>query len=250
MWWRLCLETALIFALVVNLPAVYGEVRSSNNFILEQDSINFGGGLSTSANFRQESTFGDVATGRGTSTNFILEAGYQQLREVTISMTVPETLELLPALPGLTGGTATGSLDVNVKTDSFVGYELSLRVDEEPAMRFGLATIDDYEPAGAVPDYNFLFGPGQAVFGFSPFGDDIVTRYQQVAGECGVSGSLIERQCWDGLSTTSRQIAVGAGMNMLAGSTTTIHFAVGVGNGAVLPAGEYVATTTITAIAL
>lgn len=250
MWWRICLQTTLICVLVVNLPAVYGEVMSSSNFILEQDSINFGGGLSTSTNFRQESTFGDIATGQSTSTNFILEAGYQQLREATISMTVPATLELLPVLPGLTGGTATGSIGVNVKTDSFVGYELSIKAEESPAMRFDLATIGDYDPAGAVPDYNFLFSPGEAVFGFSPFGDDIVTRYQQVAGECGVSGSLIERQCWDGLSTTSRQIAVGAGMNMLTGATTTIHFAVGVGNGAALPAGEYVATTTITAIAL
>ena len=59
----------LAIALLIATEVGLAQVRSSTNYQLQSDSINIGGGLSSSTNFVQESTVGEVATGVGTSTN-------------------------------------------------------------------------------------------------------------------------------------------------------------------------------------
>ena len=61
------------------------QVMSSSHYSLESDSLNFGGGYSTSTNYIQESTGGEVATGISSSTNYTMNAGYQQMNIVALS---------------------------------------------------------------------------------------------------------------------------------------------------------------------
>jgi hypothetical protein len=241
-----------IIATVVVLSAQqisFAAVASSTNYKLQSDSINFGGGLSTSTSYRQESTGGEVATGEASSTNYKLKAGYQQMQEVYISMTVPSDVTLLPSLAGLTGGTSNGSTSVTVTTDSPAGYSLSIKAQNNPAMQKGAVTIADYNQ-GVDNDFSFSVVTGQASFGFSPSGANIVSAFKDNGSLCGVGSSDTALACWAGLATTPIVVAQGAGSNHPSGTPTTINFRVGIGSGASVESGVYTATTTLTALPL
>jgi hypothetical protein len=237
----------LCLTLMVNVG--WAQVMSSSNYQIESDSINSGGGFSASTYFQMESTVGEVATGRSTSTNFQMQAGFQQMQGSFIAVSVPGTVALTPAIPGVSGGIATGSAEILVTTDNLAGYELIIAAAAAPAMQSGVYSIADYEPTGASADFAFDTGAADAHFGFSPEGTDIVNRFRDSVGVCG-SGSDTPDRCWDGVSTTPQLIATGSGSNHPDGTTTTIQFRVEIGGSVVQPAGEYVATTTVTAVAL
>jgi len=242
--------SVLVCSLVhISLP-VFGQVMSSSNFSLQSDSINFGGGNSTSSNYSLESTGGEIATGQATSSSYQLRAGYQQMQAAYLSLSVPGGVELSPSLFGITGGTSTGAIEISVITDNPAGYTLSLRAEGEPAMQAGSSTIADYMPAGGVPDFVFSLTPTDAVFGFTPEGDDIDIRYRDSGGVCGVSGSDTIQRCWEGMSTSSIVIARSTAPNHPDGVTTTVRFQVGLGGMIAVPLGTYVATSTVIAIPL
>jgi hypothetical protein len=251
-FYNLLLQTSVVTLFVYSaLTVSFAQVRTSPSYQLQSDSVNFGGGLSTSTWYSLESTAGEVATGDGDSATYSLRAGYQQMQEVFLSLTGGDDVVMSPALGGLTGGTANGSTSVSVLTDSPGGYELSIASENAPAMQKGVDSLADYV-SGAAPnaDYAFNTASADAHFGFSPEGSDIVAYFRDNnAGVCG-SGSFDNvLACWDGLSTSDTPIAQG-GANQPTGATTTIHFRVGIGGTAGVIAGTYVATTTITAIPL
>ncbi len=227
----------------------FAAVASSTNYKLQSDSINFGGGLSTSTSYRQESTGGEVATGEATSTSYKLKAGYQQMQEVYISMTVPSDVTLSPSLAGLTGGTSNGSTTVTVTTDSPAGYSLSIRAGNNPAMQKGASTIADYNQ-GVDADYSFSVVTNAASFGFSPSSADVVTAFKDNGSLCGVGSSDAPLACWAGLTTSPIIISQGSGSNHPSGAATTVNFRVGIGSGAGVESGVYTATTTLTALPL
>lgn len=242
-------SAVLTIIILASLMIVAAEVRTSSNYQLQSDSVNFGGGLTESTSYRLESTAGEVATGRSDSPSYSLRSGYQQMQEVSVSMTVASGVVMAPAIGGITGGTANGSTSVSVLTDSPAGYQLSIKAESSPAMRKDSDTIADYLPtASPNPDINFLTNSTQAHFGFSPEGDDIVNRFRDDGLFCNLVGDNTPLFCWDGLSVSEKIIAQGSS-NQPSGATTTIHFRVVVGDGVVIPEGEYVATTTLTAIA-
>lgn len=236
---------------LVLLSVSFAQVRTSPSYRLESDSVNFAGGLSTSTNYSLESTAGEVATGRSDSASYSLRAGYQQMQEVFLSMTAPANVVLTPDLGGLTGGVANGSTSVMVLTDSPSGYLLTLTAAAAPAMQKGSDVINDYVPVATPnPDPSFITGLNDVHFGFSPQGDDVVSRYRNNGAICNTGGVLSTPEvCWDGLSTTPRSIATGDA-NQPSGATTTLYFRVGIGGGTAVPPGEYVATTTLTALPL
>ncbi|MEY2665429.1 MAG: hypothetical protein RLZZ480_534 [Candidatus Parcubacteria bacterium] len=227
----------------------FAQVATSTNYQLQSDSINFGGGLSTSTNYTQESTFGEVATGNGTSTNYNLYGGYQQMQEVYLSLTAPADVILSPNLAGITGGTSNGSTTVTVTTDGPAGYSLLIASENNPAMRSGANTIDDYDE-GADADYSFVVTSGTADFGFSPSGVDIVPYFKDNGSLCGLGSLDTPLACWAGLLTSGVTIAEANGSNHPDGATTTMYFRVGVGSGANVISGVYTATTTLTALPL
>lgn len=239
--------TGLIFLL---LNVVGAQVRTSPSYQLQSDSVNFGGGLSSSSNYSLESTAGEVATGDSDSASYKLRAGYQQMQEVFISMTAPNSVVMTPNILGITGGTANGSTSVSVLTDSPGGYELTIVAESSPAMQKGGDTIADYVPvANPDPDFSFLTAPTVAHFGFSPEGPNIVDRFRDDGLLCNSSSGDTALACWDGLGTSNKVIARGPA-NQPSGATTTLNFRLVVGGSIVVPAGDYFATTTLTALPL
>lgn len=238
----------LTFGLVSALPAK-AQVMSSGSYQIQSDSINSNGGLGTSTNYNLESTGGELATGVSTSTNYTMRAGYQQMQEVFISLSAAANV-VLPNLPGITGGTATGTSAVLVTTDSPAGYQLTILASQSPAMQSAVGTIADYSPTGAAPDFTFTNTTTEAQFGFSPEGTDVALRYQDSGGVCGVAGGDTANRCYDGLSTSARVIAETTNANHPAGATTTLQFRLDLGGAIVVPAGTYIATTTLTALPL
>jgi hypothetical protein len=242
--------TVLLFPFVLfSLQIGIAQVMESTNYMIQSDSINVGGGFSSSTNYQVESTVGEIATGNSASTNFELRAGYQQMLSVYISLTGATAVSLGPTIPGVSGGTATGSTTVTVTTDSLSGYYLTIAAASSPAMQSGANTIADYVPAGANPDFTFTTGAADAHLGFSPEGTHVAPRYLDSGGVCG-SGSDTNDRCWDGLGTTPVTIATSPSPNHPVGTPTKIEFQVGVGGSVVQPAGVYIATTTITALPL
>ncbi len=241
--------TILVFPFVVfSIGVGVAQVMESSNYQIQSDSLNVGGGYSTSSSYVLESTVGEVATGNSTSSSFNLRAGYQQMQKAYLSLTGASAVMLSPSIPGVSGGVANGSTTVLVVTDNLAGYILTIDAESSPAMQSGGHTISDYVPVGSVPDFIFSTGVADAHLGFSPEGVDIVDRYRDNGGVCGVSTSDTSDRCWDGLSTTPIIIADSAFPNHPIGSTTTIKFRVGVGGSVAQPDGVYVATTTITAL--
>lgn len=238
--------TTFLFAM---LSVAVAQVRTSTNYQMQSDSINVGGGRSTSNSYTQESTVGEIATGQSDSPTYSLRAGYQQMQEVFLSLSSTGDVIMSPDLPGLTGGTSNGSTTFTVITDSPAGYRLTIESENDPAMQSGTNSIADYNE-GADPDFTFNTSSSDAHFGFTPEGVDIVQAFRDDGGTCnvGVGDSILA--CWAGLSTTAIVIAEGSGGNQPNGATTTVHFRVGIGSGAGVVAGVYIATTTVTALPL
>ena len=248
------LQTVLqsLFLTILILPLINvskAQVMSSPGYQLQSDSVNFGGGLSSSTNYVQESTAGEIASGLGDSNNFSLRAGYQQMQEVFLSLTVLGDVVMSPDIPGLTGGVSNGSTTFTVITDSPAGYQLSMSAENNPAMQGSLDTIDDYD-AGIVPDFFFTTASTEAHFGFTPEGVDITAEFTDNGTTCGLAGGDSSLACWDGLATVDRIIANGPGGNQPNGATTTVHFRVDVGSSAGVISGLYTATSTVTALPL
>jgi hypothetical protein len=235
--------------LLAGMGLSFAQVMQSSNYRIESDSINFGGGLSTSTNYALESTAGEVATGESESSSFKLKAGYQQMHEVFISMSAPDNVTLTPSIPGITGGTSNGSTTVTVITDSPAGYYLTIQSSNSPAMQKGGDAIADYVPLGD-PDFTFTTNTTDAHFGYSPSGVDIVERFRDDTNACNSGSDDTPFACWDGLSLSPVIIAQSAGANHPNGATTTLYFRVGIGGSVGQPSGTYSATTTLTALPL
>lgn len=236
--------------LICMLNVVQAQVRSSTNYQLQSDSINAGGGFSSSASYSQESTVGEIATGESNSTNYALKAGYQQMQEVYISLSSTGDVTMSPDLPGLTGGTSNGSSTFAVVTDSPSGYQLTIESENDPAMQSGPNSIADYS-AGAIPDFTFAIASMDSHFGFTPEGVDIVQAWLDNGSVCDSAGGAdTALACWEGLSTTPQVIAEGTGSNHPVGATTTVNFRVGLGGNSGVIAGVYTATSTVTALPL
>lgn len=236
--------------LVISIPVVFAQVMQSTNYHIQEDSVNFSGGLSTSTNYTLQSTAGEVGTGDLTSTTFNLHGGYQQMVNTFIAMTAVGSVTMTPSIPGISGGVANGSTTVTVTTDSSAGYRLTIAAQQSPALRNESYTIADYAPALSDPDYTFTTNSTDAHFGFSPEGIDISQRFKDDGVSCNTGALETAGACWDGLSTTEKEIARRTSANTPGGSSTRITFRVGIGGSAVQPNGVYTATTTLTALSL
>jgi hypothetical protein len=226
------------------------QVMQSNNYRIQSDSLNFGGGLSTSTNYTLESTVGEVATGDSDSASYGLRAGYQQMVNTFISMTAPQSVIMSPSIPGISGGIANGSTTVTVTTDSAAGYQVTIAAAQSPALVKGGDSVADYTPAGSDPDFTFTTNSVDAHFGYSPSGVDVITRFKDDGASCNTGILDTALACWDGLDTAEEAIVRGTSANTPNGATTTVHFRVGIGGSVVQTQGTYTATTTLTAIPL
>lgn len=243
------LAIVLTIILFLALQITEAQVMTSTSYQLQSDSINVGGGLSSSTNYVQESTTGEIATGPSDSATYQLRAGYQQMQEVFLSMSVPSDVVMDTDIGGLTGGTSNGSTTVTVTTDSPSGYQLTIVAENDPAMQSPDDTIADYS-AGGTPDFTFTTTASDAHFGYSPSGVDIASDFLDDGGTCAVGSGDVDLACWDGLTTSPRAVAESGVSNQPTGATTTINFRVGIGSSGGKLAGVYIATSTLTALPL
>lgn len=240
-----CTPIALLF-----IGQVSAQVMESGSYRIESDSINFGGGLSTSSSYTLESTAGEIATGESASDSYRLKAGYQQMREVYLALATGGDVTMAPTIGGVTGGISYGTTTATVTTDGLAGYELTARASLSPALQSSESTIADYTPVGANPDFTFTTDATDSHFGYSPQGVDVVQRFLDNGSTCNTGSSDAYGSCWDGLSTTDEAIASSGNSNHPSGATTTVLFRVGIGGSVNQLGGTYVATTTLTALPL
>jgi hypothetical protein len=243
------LLTPVVLLVLLNVDISVAQVMGSTNYRIQSDSLNFGGGLSTSTNYALESTVGEIATGDLSGTTYNLKAGYQQMVTTFLSMTAPDNVTMTPSIPGVSGGFSNGSTTVTVTTDSPAGYQLTIEAENSPALRKGADTIADYVPVG-VPDFTFTTDPTDSHFGYSPSSVDTVLRFKDNGVSCNDNTQETLLACWDGLDTVAEPISRSSGANTPNGATTTIYFRVGVGGSVVQTGGVYTATTTLTALSL
>jgi len=229
---------------------LFAAVMNSTNYSIQSDSVNFGGGQSTSTSYMQESTFGEIATGPAGSTSYNLTAGYQQMQGVYIAMTVVADVNLTPSIPSVGGGVGNGSSSVIVTTDSLAGYELSIKASSSPALVSGANSFANYTQVGANPDFGFIVPTADSEFAFSPEGVDVVQSFQDNGSICNTGVLDTVNACWSPLTTTNTLISKKVTGNFPAGSATVLKFRAESGSTHVQPAGAYIATTTVTAIAL
>jgi hypothetical protein len=234
-------------ALVFPIPLF--AAMTSSSYGIPSDSINFGGGNSSSTSYSQESTFGEVATGDSSSASYQLKAGYQQMQTAYIALTTSGDLTL-PAL-SFTGGISTSSAAVHVVTDNLAGYSLLVQASTVPALTaVGGASFADYSPSGSDPDYQFSITTAQSAFGFSPEGPDITASYKDNGSTCATGSGDTQYRCWKGFSTTNQLVAQATSNNQPTGATTTLQFQAQVGSAKIQDATTYTATITVTAVTL
>jgi hypothetical protein len=231
------------------MTPVMGAVMNSSNYSLQSDSVNFGGGLSNSASYSQESSFGEVSTGNSGSAGYKLQAGYQQMIAVYVSVSTSNVV-LTPSILGPGGGTADGSMSVTVTTDGPAGYQLSIVASSSPALVSGANFFSDYTPAGINPDFTFSVPNTTSEFGFTAEGADIPARFKDNGSACNLGTLDTIDACWAPLTTSDQIIAQKSYANHPSGSVTTLKFRAESGLLNVQAPGVYVATSTVTAIAL
>ena len=169
-----------------------------------------------------------------------------------LSMTVASTtMVMLPAIPGLTGGTGNASTSVSVITNNTSGYSVTLQADGTVAAMSGDTTsgyFADY--ASTIPEDWADTSSGQA----SQFGFGIIN--ESLSSDNGASGyetcATIE-SCWSGAPTTTAKVIVSVNTNTQEGGDNfSLKFRTHIpaNSNPSVPEDWYTATTTITATQL
>ncbi len=249
---RLAAASFFVSALAMSLARdAYGQAMSSSHYKVESDSLNFGGVRSTSGSFTIEDTLGESATGLSSSTNYTMQAGYQQMQTVYIAITSASNVTMSPSLGGVTGGTSNGSTNFTVTTDDIAGYTGTIAASTSPALQSSIDSFADYVPATSNPDFTFTNAAASSSFAFTPQGTDIATRYKDDGvSACGTGSSDTANACWDGLSTSATTFLNRTSANQPSGTVITLNFRAAVGTSRIQKDGSYVATSTITVMPL
>lgn len=224
---------------------------TSGNYVIQSDTINFSGAPSVSSNYSLNDTAGEIATGDSVSANYAMHAGFWQMQESSISISVPSDVNLTPDINGLLGGSASGSATWTILTDDPAGYTLIIRSGSDPSLLGNNgSSFNDYSPSGGSPDYTWAAASNTAVFGFTPEGTDIVQRYRDNGSVCNTGSLDTPNKCWEGLGTVNKTIAQGSGGNQPSGTPTTVRFQAESGNAKITPNDTYTATIVVTALPL
>jgi hypothetical protein len=136
---------------------------SSDNFRINADSINAGGGYGSSDSYALNSTLGEIATGVGASGTYKMKAGFWQMVNTYLILTVDDNTKDLGSL--LPGSPITGQTTVDVTTDSWNGYALNVSKDHKMRHTNTSTTIDDHNGTIATP--LLWSSPNNLGFGFT-----------------------------------------------------------------------------------
>lgn len=239
-----------VFSSLIPLYKIFAQAMQSGSYKIQSDTVNVGGkDISTSPNYKLGDTAGELGTGDSNSANYNLHAGFWQMQESYISLSTPSDLALTP-IGGILGEASEGTMSWTVTTDNMAGYSMSIQAVTSPALTSGANSFADYTPSGADPDYNFSINPTDSEFGFSPEGVDVNTRFRDNGLACNTGAGETTAKCWDGLSTSSKDVFLRTSSNQPSGSTATMRFRAESGPNHIQPAGSYAAPIIVTAITL
>lgn len=223
----------VIFAcalLPVASPAL-AYVASSSHYRIQADSINFGGGISSSSDYSVKDTLGESGIGIGTGGANDVRAGYRHMLESGISVSAPASIAMSPDIVGKAGGggtrTANGSGIIKVITDDPAGYLMYVKAATTPALASGENSFADYVEAAT-----WEVSSANSSFGFN------------VSGLHAVSAN------WFGFSTLNKKIAESNNSNQPTGTDTTLNVRATIGADKKQAAGNYVANLTVTVLPL
>lgn len=242
----------VIIGLVLVSTRAFAYVMSSPNYRIRFDSLNIGGiDVQSSPNYRLKETIGEIATGEKVSPSYKLYAGYRQMEEVYIGISVtPQNVTMSPSIGGLSGGQSNGSTTAMVITDNPAGYTLQINSQTTPALRFNSHYFTDYTPgAPQIPDFNWWIEPDDSEFGFTPEGVHLIQKFRDNGSNCATGTLDTPGRCWYYFSTSTENIAQSFTSNHPSGTQTIIKFRAEIGSQDVKPAGSYQATIIVTAIA-
>jgi hypothetical protein len=172
------------------------------------------------------------------------------MNQVFLSVSSAADVTLAPNLGSISGGTANGSTSITVGTDGAAGYSLYVNASTTPALKSGTDSFADYVPGSANPDFVFSFLNNQSFFGFSPEGADITSNFKDNGAICATGALDTADACWDGFSTSIKQVANRTSANTPAGTATTLKLRAGAGTSRNQSAGNYSGDITFTATAL
>lgn len=234
-------------------------VMSSNDFRVQFDSVNFGGGYGNSSDYNLQDTLGEIGTGFSSGTDFGLGAGYQQMSLNYLALGVNADTVNLANISGLTGGTSSGSVTWTVTTDNTAGYTLSVKAVSTPALvcvsggcAAGSDHLGDYAPVTpGTPDYNWAILSTTSSFGYTSEGSDIVSKFKNEDDDdyaCGVPSEDAVDRCWYGFSTVNEAVAQSVASNHPVGATTTLKFQAEAGSSRLQSLGNYQAQIIVTAV--
>lgn len=164
-----------------------------------------------------------------------------------ISISFAGNVTMLPNL-GISGNSSVGSTTLLARTNDPAGYRLEVEAGASPAMvrTGGGGNIADY--ATTTPEQWFI-EDGSVYFGFSVFGDDVVSANWGTDGSCETAGTLGqsgERKYRGFAGATKIQVANNGDITSTEGVETAICFAAQQ-KGLFAEEGTYVATITATA---
>lgn len=245
----LCLVTFLITYLFFPVN-IFADFMQSTNYKIQTDSLNTGGNSSSSTTYKMNDSVGEISTGDSNSANYYMHAGYWQMGESYISISTPSDLNLT-SVSGLSGGSSEGTMSWNVTTDNTAGYTMNIASTTYPALKSITDSLSDYVPAGSDPDYNFTNEDSASTFGFSPEGTDVISRFKDNGSNtCNTGEEETIGRCWDGLSTTPKEIASKASSNIPSGSDITVRFRAEIGANRIQTSGTYNVVVVATATTL
>ena len=230
----------------------------SESYKIQSDALSANGDIITSAGYKLNFTTGEIATGKGTGTNYNIHAGYQRMQPGTITLSAPSDVIFSAGLGGVTGGQREDTILWTVTTDAAGGYELYVKASTNPALQcasggcsVGGDTIANYTEASAgVPDYTWSIATTAAEFGFTPEGADVFSKYLDNGSACNTDSGETSSRCWYGFTTSNEKVTSSGTPNHPTGTATTVRLRVESGTAHITPGGSYQATITATAIAL
>ena len=172
-------------------------------------------------------------------------------------VTPVSNLTLSPSLGGLTGGTAIGAVQFEIRSADALGYVVTLAASSSVGM-IGLSSstnsIPAYVPATTgIPDYTFTVPAHKAYFGYSVMATntpDVVPLFlSNGSSACNTGSNNIYGTCWLNASTTAITILNRTSVTPNSGATSSLDFQVTIqpNPSPVIPDDSYVATTTLTA---
>lgn len=192
------------------------------------------------------------------------QISHSQSEEFTITQVItaeatflvnPSDVTMTGNLNGITGGTATGTTQFSVQSNSAGGHYVTIAFEDNAG---AYAMIGDTNGSEDIYDYRFGVG-AEPSFGFTPEANatfaytvmssstaDTDQSFENDGGSCNAGGSYTADTCWATPSTTEFRI-VDRSSPAPTGATSTIKFLVNVPSGATpVPAADtYTATATL-----